>query len=269
MKTSAPRFFPLHCAPSRRTDQSDRRGQVIERPAAVVRELLDNALDAGASASITVRLQAGGVRLIAVEDDGVGIAPQQLPPAVQRHATSKIRSLHDLESVATMGFRGEALAAIAAVSELSVLSATAGAARPFSACAQRTAPGARARATVEVRELFFSTPARLNSSRVTLPNWRIAWMPCAARPGASGCRLCCVARRQAAGAVARNCRHQPAHGRCAGRRFCGAEPAGEWWPANGWRRDPCCWPLRPAGLCAQPSRPAVCLRQWPFLSATR
>lgn len=139
-------------------------GEVIERPAAVVRELLDNALDAGAT-QITVRLQAGGVRLIAVEDDGAGIAPQQLPLAVQRHATSKIRSLHDLESVATMGFRGEALAAtIAAVSELSVLSATAGAAARdhFHTCAQQqTAPGrARPGTTVEVRRLFFSTPAR-------------------------------------------------------------------------------------------------------------
>ena len=137
-------------------------GEVIERPAAVVRELLDNALDAGAT-QITVRLQAGGVRLIAVEDDGAGIAPQQLPLAVQRHATSKIRSLHDLESVATMGFRGEALAAIAAVSELSVLSATAGAAHGHFLHARSgdLRPGARARGTtVEVRELFFSTPAR-------------------------------------------------------------------------------------------------------------
>ena len=137
-------------------------GEVIERPAAVVRELLDNALDAGAT-QITVRLQAGGVRLIAVEDDGAGIAPQQLPLAVQRHATSKIRSLHDLESVATMGFRGEALAAIAAVSELSVLSATAGAAHGhfLHARSGELRPGARARGTtVEVREMFFSTPAR-------------------------------------------------------------------------------------------------------------
>ena len=137
-------------------------GEVIERPAAVVHELLDNALDAGAT-QITVRLQAGGVRLIAVEDDGAGIAPEQLPLAVQRHATSKIRSLHDLESVATMGFRGEALAAIAAVSELSVLSATADAAHGhfLHARSGELRPGARARGTtVEVRELFFSTPAR-------------------------------------------------------------------------------------------------------------
>lgn len=137
-------------------------GEVIERPAAVVRELLDNALDAGAT-QITVRLQAGGIRLIAVEDNGAGIAPQQLPLAVQRHATSKIRNLHDLESVMTMGFRGEALAAIAAVSEMSLLSAVAGADH---GCFLHTRsaemrPGARAPGTtVEVRELFFSTPAR-------------------------------------------------------------------------------------------------------------
>ncbi|MDO4795711.1 MAG: DNA mismatch repair endonuclease MutL [Brachymonas sp.] len=137
-------------------------GEVIERPAAVVRELLDNALDAGAT-QITVRLQAGGIRLIAVEDDGAGIAPQQLPLAVQRHATSKIRNLHDLESVVTMGFRGEALAAIAAVSEMSLLSAVAGADHGYflHTRSAEMRPGARAPGTtVEVRELFFSTPAR-------------------------------------------------------------------------------------------------------------
>jgi DNA mismatch repair protein MutL len=137
-------------------------GEVVERPASVVRELLDNALDAGAT-QITVRLLAGGVRLIAVEDDGVGIAREELPVALKRHATSKIASLADLESVGTMGFRGEALAAIASVSELSLCSRTAEAGEAWcvDASSGELHPAARAPGTtVEVRELFFSTPAR-------------------------------------------------------------------------------------------------------------
>ena len=140
-------------------------GEVVERPASVVRELVDNALDAGAT-HITVRLLAGGVRLISVEDDGMGIVPEELPLVFHRHATSKIASLQDLESVGTMGFRGEALAAINSIAECAVLT------RITSDSGQNSAymlhggtgeikPVARSQGTtVEVKELFFSTPAR-------------------------------------------------------------------------------------------------------------
>ena len=137
-------------------------GEVIDRPAAAVRELVDNALDAGATV-VTVRLAAGGVRSISVEDDGAGIDRADLPLALKRHATSKIASLSDLESVATMGFRGEALAAISSVADMSITTRTVADAHAWRLDARsgELQPAARAvGTTVEVQELFFSTPAR-------------------------------------------------------------------------------------------------------------
>ncbi len=137
-------------------------GEVIERPASVVRELLDNALDAGAT-QITLRLAAGGVRLISVEDDGAGILAEEMATAFRRHATSKIANLADLEAVGTMGFRGEALAAIASIAETALLSRAGGQSSAYLLDARtgELKPVARGQGTtVEVKELFFSVPAR-------------------------------------------------------------------------------------------------------------
>ncbi len=140
-------------------------GEVVERPASVVKELVENALDAGAK-RVDIELEEGGLRLIRIRDDGAGIAEAELPLAIQRHATSKISSLEDLEEVATLGFRGEALPSIASVSHFSISSKT-----------SNQTNGARIEitggevhgvvphphpqgTTIEVRDLFFNVPAR-------------------------------------------------------------------------------------------------------------
>jgi DNA mismatch repair protein MutL len=141
-------------------------GEVVERPASVIKELVENSLDAGAS-RIDVDVEAGGVKLMRVRDNGGGIEQEDMPLALSRHATSKIYALEDLEAVASLGFRGEALASISSVSRLAILSNTREQGAGWKAQTEgremavevEPAPHPRG-ATVEVRDLFFNTPAR-------------------------------------------------------------------------------------------------------------
>jgi len=138
-------------------------GEVVERPASVLKELLENSLDAG-SRAIQVHLEEGGVKLIRVTDDGCGIAREQLALALTRHATSKIVSLNDLERVGTLGFRGEALSSVASVARLTISSRERGASHAWKLKAEPNAepePAALMAGTViEMRDLYFNTPAR-------------------------------------------------------------------------------------------------------------
>ena len=141
-------------------------GEVVERPASVVKELVENALDAGASA-VTVEIRGGGMKLIRVTDNGCGIAPAELPTAFLRHATSKLRTAEDLGHIGTLGFRGEALAAIAAVSRIEIVSRETGTDHGASLALSGGVPGETEPApapegtTIYVRDLFYNTPARL------------------------------------------------------------------------------------------------------------
>ncbi len=161
--TDPPR--PIRVLPSHLVNQIA-AGEVVERPASVAKELIENSLDSGCS-RVEIEVEQGGVKRLRVRDDGGGIPPHQLALALSRHATSKVSDLSDLEAVTTLGFRGEALPSIASVSRLTLISRTAGEATGFEvSVGPDGAPGEPrpsvhpAGTTVDVRDLFYNTPAR-------------------------------------------------------------------------------------------------------------
>ncbi len=155
----------IQCLPSHVADLIA-AGEVVERPASVAKELLENAIDAGASA-IVVELERGGLTYLRITDNGCGIAPQELPTAFLRHATSKLRTANDLAAIGTLGFRGEALAAISAVSRVDIFSRQKGADSGAmlhlegGVAGEVTEAGCPEGTTICVRDLFYNTPARM------------------------------------------------------------------------------------------------------------
>jgi DNA mismatch repair protein MutL len=162
MNAPVPTHRPIQQLPDQLISQIA-AGEVVERPSAVVKELLENALDAGAT-QVTIRLEEGGVKRIAITDNGRGIPPEELPLALARHATSKIASLTDLENVNTLGFRGEALASIASVAAVSITSRTPNAPHAWEIVGSHlgtVSPSSGAfGTTIDVQDLYFNTPAR-------------------------------------------------------------------------------------------------------------
>ena len=151
---------------SQRLSNQIAAGEVVERPASVVKELLENSLDAGAD-RIDIELEKGGIKLVRIRDNGFGVEKEDLPLALNRHATSKITELDDLENVSSLGFRGEALASIASVSRLTMISRTPEASEAWKVETEgrdmdaNVSPAAHSPGTnVEVRDIFFNTPAR-------------------------------------------------------------------------------------------------------------
>ena len=164
VQSSSIHLMPIRVLPESLINQIA-AGEVVERPASVVKELIENSLDAGAK-SVTVELEQGGKGLIRVTDDGCGIGRKELNLALQRHATSKIASIEELEAVSTLGFRGEALSSIAAVSRLKLTSKTADSEHAWQVSTKAGMPGAALPAAgaigtrVELRDLFYNVPAR-------------------------------------------------------------------------------------------------------------